>query len=64
MKSRRRSLRSHFRLRLRRFSPLAAHDDAKHNHHGGSAHGATATDGQPGNSADVTRTVRVSMRDQ
>jgi uncharacterized cupredoxin-like copper-binding protein len=43
-------------------APLAAHD-AKHDQHGGSAHGATVTDGQPGKPADVTRTVRVSMRD-
>jgi uncharacterized cupredoxin-like copper-binding protein len=43
-------------------SPLAAHEGEKHGH-GGSAHGATGTDGLPGNPADAKRTIRVSIRD-
>ncbi len=34
-----------------------------HDEHGGAAHGATATDGRPGNSAEARRTVRVDMLD-
>ena len=44
-------------------SLAAAHEGAQHDHHGGAAHGATGTDGQPGNPAEAKRTVRVTMRD-
>ena len=41
---------------------LAASGPPGHTH-GGAAHGATATDGRPGNPAEATRTVRIETRE-
>jgi uncharacterized cupredoxin-like copper-binding protein len=38
-------------------------DAAGHDHHGGAAHGATATDGGPGRPEDAKRTVRIEATD-
>src|SRR3712207_3589283 len=41
-------------------SVALAHGEPRH---AGAAHGGTATDGQPGNPAEATRTVRVETRE-
>jgi uncharacterized cupredoxin-like copper-binding protein len=45
--------------------PSSAHgpDKPDHDHHGGAAHGATSTDGGPGNPSEVSRTVRIEAKD-
>jgi uncharacterized cupredoxin-like copper-binding protein len=52
-----------FALALGLGAPVFAAPGHGHSPHGGAAHGATATDGQPGNAAEAARTVRIETRE-